>query len=148
MQTFYEDCFRDTIQTANKRTASFDETKDAIGQICSDLIPNGLPESCQKYLDPDSSPGSVVCKRLFHPAKCCPRAKQLTDSGLYQLVSATTPPVTNARNLKARTMGFFSITSGGGTDGDFDTQYDTAVTDVSLILTVVWAKRQNAMIDP
>ena len=38
--------------------------------------------------------------------------------------------------------------SGGGTDADFDTQYDTAVTYVSAILTVVWAKRQNATIDP
>ncbi|KAL8890230.1 MAG: hypothetical protein Q9215_002614 [Flavoplaca cf. flavocitrina] len=124
MQTFDEDCVRDTIEMAKQRTASFDETKDATGQVCSDLIQSGLPESCQKYLDPDSSSGSVV-------------------SGFGNNTSNDECPEPEGAN-----HGFFSITSGGGTDADFDTQYDTAVTYASAIPTVVWAKRQNARIDP
>lgn len=60
MQTSDEDCVRDTIEIAKKRKASFDEMKGETGQVCSDLIPNGLPESCQQYLNPDSSSRSVI----------------------------------------------------------------------------------------
>lgn len=74
MQTFDENCVRDTNEMAKQRTTQFDETRDEASDVCTRLLLGGLADSCERFVDSENgNGGEFQSVGPFHLTNSCVR---------------------------------------------------------------------------